>query len=166
MKTVQRKVYSYIGLFWFPCYQLMLRFVVPVLLFLMLTQKSFLNAQPSSYEDAKYHYAINSPAKQPIRVNVDTTCGLVKDTVLTLKQLYKCPANSEISLETVGINGWQLSLSSASVRSIANKVSTYGLLTKAFEVAFLQEVCWYYFLSRYLLTIFYIIFLRKTVLNI
>lgn len=166
IEGIQRKVYSYIYLFWYPCYQLMLRFVVPILLFLMLTQKSYLNPQTSTYEEAKYHYAIATSGKEQVRVNLDSSCGLIKDVMLTLKQLHKCPANPDLQLKEVGINGWQLSHTDASIRGVADKVSTYGLFVKVFEVAVLSEVCWYYLLSRHLLTIFYIIFLRKTVMNL
>jgi len=86
--------------------------------------------------------------------------------VLILKQLHKCPTNPDLQLRSVGVNGWQLSHSEATIRSIAEKVGAYGLLVKPFEVALLQELCWYYLLSRYALTLFYIIFLRKTVVNI
>lgn len=138
VRGIQRKVYSYIYLFWYPSYQLLLRFVVPVLLFMMLTQKTYLNSQSESYEGAKYHYAINTASKEAVRVNLETSCGLIKDSVLMLKQLHKCPANADLELKEVGINGWQLSHSESSIGVIANKVSTYGLLVKVFEVALLQ----------------------------
>lgn len=63
LTDVRRKVYSYIHLFWYPSYQILLRLVLPVLLFLMFYQKSQLNPQAATYELSRHHYEI-SPAHQ------------------------------------------------------------------------------------------------------
>jgi hypothetical protein len=39
VKKVQTKVYSFIYLFWYPVYQLMFKFTVPILILLMYTYK-------------------------------------------------------------------------------------------------------------------------------
>ena len=49
---------------------------------------------------------------------------------------------------------------------IASRVSSYGLFTRVFESAVAEQLLWYYLLSRYVLTFVYILFLRKTVLDL
>jgi hypothetical protein len=101
-----------------------------------------------------------------VRVNIESSCGLIKDPVLTLRQLYRCPANPALQFEKAGLNGWELASVDSSVLGIAARVSAYGLFNSRFEAALAEELLWYYLLSRFILTIVYILFLRKTVLDL
>lgn len=101
-----------------------------------------------------------------MRINIETSCGLIKDPVLTLRQLYRCPANTHLQFEQAGLNGWQLAIVDNSIMGIANRVSAYGLFASPFEAAVAEHVLWYFLLCRYLLTLLYILFLRKTVLDL
>lgn len=99
-------------------------------------------------------------------VNLETSCGLIGDPLMVLKQLYRCPANSDLNGGRVVIGGLQLSLQDSSIGGIIGKASTYGLFLKEFESEVFSQILWYYMLGRYVATLGYIIFLRKTVVEI
>lgn len=86
--------------------------------------------------------------------------------MIVLKQLYKCPANSDLSGGRVVIGGLQLNLLDSSIGAIIGKASTYGIFLREFEMEIFSQILWYYMLGRYVATLGYIIFLRKTVAEI
>lgn len=61
VKDIQRRVYSYIYLFWYPSLQMIMRIIMPLLLLLLVLQKEELGSQATSYQQAKYHYGITVP---------------------------------------------------------------------------------------------------------
>lgn len=163
-EATNRRVSSYILLFWYHSYQLLFKLAVPVLLIMLAFQGA---PSSPSYESVKRHYEISpAPGIPSVAVNLDVSCGIIKDPLLAIKHLYHCSRTLPFEEIRTTINGWDTSSNSDSLETALRKVTEYGLVPAEFSREFWGQVLWYYLLSKYLLKIFYIIFLRKTVLEI
>ena len=88
LKFTQRKVESYIYLFWYPSLQFLFKLIVPILLLMMASQRPAISP---AYEDIKYHYQITpSPGLPSTKINLDSSCGFIPDPLLAIKHIYHC----------------------------------------------------------------------------
>jgi hypothetical protein len=83
--------------------------------------------------------------------------------------LYKCPINASTSKleEKFFLSGIIESIPKNLLSNVVqSNIQKYGLVTKEIMIEFWEQLFWYSSLSIYLMTVFYILFLRKTVYDI
>lgn len=103
-------------------------------------------------------------------VNTDISCSIQTNHLEVLENLYKCPVNT-----TLPSNDEQKFMLNGMLETIPQDMGTtriqqnmikYSILTKGIMLEFSDNLFWYTSISIYMMTVLYILFLRKTVFDL
>jgi hypothetical protein len=156
---LRKKIVSYIYYIWYHYFQFVVRLLVPLLAFLLVVNWKYLVFEES---------IVSQPlTERPL--NADIECPINTDQLLILENLYRCPVNAVVhsnehrfflsgSIETIPAN--------LPAPRLQENMQKYAILDQDIMVEISEQFFWYSGLTIYLMTVSYILFLRKTVYDL
>ena len=151
-EVIGKRIKSYVTYIWYYYFQHMLRALIPLLLFLLIIHSKYL------------HPSNPLPTEASEIVNPALACPFNTNQLEALEGLYSCQSEVTTTSQEWLIGG-VLSTQTAQANSDQplKNIEEWGLLTPKVLTLFYEQLFWYFSISLYLMTVGYILLLRKTV---